>query len=381
MAMEKKIVIGITSESSVSLISGQMSYFKSIGYKMYLLSPYSERVEKFCKLEGCEHLEINIERDISPLKDFKTFIQIYRILKVVKPDIVNFGTPKVSLLGISVSFILGVKKRIYTCRGFRFEHESGFKKFILVLMEKITVYFSHKVICISASVQELGFRNSIFSSNKSVVINKGSSNGINLNLFDRLSITKESTHDILKKYNLSGRFVFGFIGRIVDRKGISELLDAFDILFNSHQNLSLLLIGPFEHSQLKDTKIVERIKMHQGISYVGSVAQDEIPNYLAVMNVFVLPAWWEGFGNVLIQAAAMGVPVISTDATGTKDAVSNDFNGLLVPVKDVVALKNAMMLLMNDGELRKKMGENGVIWSKNFESENLWQSMNSIYLE
>ena len=136
----KKIIIGITAEGSVNLLLGQLAFYKSKGYQTYLMAPYSERSAKFCIDEGCEHLIINIEREISISKDLKTLWQIFWIFKKVKRDIVNLGTPKVSLLGMIAAALLRVPKRIYTCRGFRFEHEAGIKRKVLIFMEKITSF-------------------------------------------------------------------------------------------------------------------------------------------------------------------------------------------------------------------------------------------------
>ena len=92
-----------------------------------------------------------------------------------------------------------------------------------------------------------------------------------------------------------------------------------------------------------------------------------------------MPSWREGFGNVLIQAAAVNVPVISTTGTGTIDAVHNGFNGILVPVADVLALKNAMFQLYSNKELREKYGNNGIEWVKNFDQPLIWNEMDKIY--
>jgi glycosyltransferase involved in cell wall biosynthesis len=100
---------------------------------------------------------------------------------------------------------------------------------------------------------------------------------------------------------------------------------------------------------------------------------------MTLMDVFVLPAWWEGFGNVLIQAAAVNVPVISTTGTGTIDAVEDGFNGVLIPVADVSALKKAMLQLYTDKELREKYGNNGLVWVKNFDRFLIWNEMDKIY--
>jgi glycosyltransferase involved in cell wall biosynthesis len=378
--MKKKLVLGITDESSVTLIKGQLAYFKDLGYETYLLSPYSERSAKFCENEDCELLMINIEREISFWKDIKTLFQIIKILRSIKPDIINLGTPKVSLLGMIAARILCVERRIYTCRGFRFEHERGIKKKILIIVEKIISFFAHKIVCISKSVEDLGIKNKIFSDGKTIVINKGSSNGINLALFN----PNEKKHhdfkvDLQKKYYLEDKIVFGFLGRVVDRKGINELFDSFCKIYLKNSNSRLLVVGPFDMSQISDKELVKKVNDHPGIINYGRVKQEEVPGIMLCMDIFVLPAWWEGFGNVLIQAAAMGIPVISTEGTGTIDAVSNGYNGILVPVKDKLRLQFAMEKLMNDRDERNVFGKNGIEWAKNFDSKIIWDNLNELY--
>lgn len=374
----KKLVVGITAPGSVILIAGQMEYFKSLGYETYLMAPMHERVIDYCERERCIHLPVNLEREISPAKDVKALLQVIKHLKKVKPDIVNFGTPKVSLLGMIAAKILGVKNRIYTCRGFRFEHETGTKKTILVAMEKLTARFAHQIICISKSVQDLGVEQGIFSTDKSLVIHKGSSNGIDLERFNPKLISNAQKHSLKQELGLKqDDFVFGFVGRLVDRKGIRELYEAFSNLYNTNQKLQLLVVGPIEHSQISDTSLIDKMNQHPGIHLVGT--QKDVPLYLSVMDVFCLPAWWEGFGNVSVQAAAMGLPVIATDVTGSKDAVSKDYNGLLIPAKSTQLLQKAMMELYNDDVKRKKLGANGIEWAKNFDSKMIWDSMNDLY--
>lgn len=376
----KKLIVGITAEGSVNLLLGQLKHFHNADYETFLMSPYSERSATFCKNEKCKHLIINIEREISPVNDLKTLVQIIKIFKKVKPDIVNLGTPKVSLLGLLAAKILGVKKRIYTCRGFRFEHEKGFKRQILVAMEKITSSCAHEVICISPSVKALGLQHGIFSDKKAIVINKGSSNGVNLALFDpndqKLLVEK---NQIIETYNLKNKFVFGFVGRIVDRKGINELISVFTKFHKKYNDSVLMLVGPFEMDQIADKDLVKKIALNNNIINIGRVTQQEVPLYLSLSNVFVLPAWWEGFGNVLVQAAAMGIPTISTTGTGTCDAVSDGFNGFLVEPKSESQLYDAMEKLYLDKNLATQFGKNGLIWAQNFDREIIWNNLEKIY--
>jgi glycosyltransferase involved in cell wall biosynthesis len=378
--MKKKLIIGITSEGSVNLLLGQITFYREMGYDTYLMSPLSERSVAFCENEGCKHLVIQIERELSLLKDLKTLFEIYRLFKKVNPDVINFGTPKISLLGMLAGSILGIPKRIYTCRGFRFEHERGFKRKILIFMEQITSFFAHKIICISPSVEALGEQHNIFSKDKSIVIHRGSSNGVNLELFNpQIRAYCIDKSNLQLEYELKDKFVFGFIGRMIDRKGINELFEVFCDLYSTNKNLRLLLVGPFEMSQISDKKLVYKIDQHPGIINHGKVRQEEVPSLMLIMDVFVLPAWWEGFGNVLVQAAAMGIPVISTFGTGTIDAVQDGFNGILVPVKDKEKLKEAMIMLLEDEEMRNRLAQNGLAWAKNFDRHIIWKELINIY--
>lgn len=375
-----KLVVGITAESSVNLLRGQLNFFKEMGYETYLLAPYSERVRDFCEEEGCSHLQIKIKRDISLLSDLRTLFEIISIFRRVSPDVINLGTPKVSLLGMVAGRIVGVKRRIYTCRGFRFEHEQGIKKDVLALTERITSSLAHQIIAISPSVRQLGMDLSIFTKKKCVVINKGSSNGLDLTLFNKEKLSRETLVDLKKSLGLSDKiFIFGFVGRLVDRKGIRELYIAFSELYSQDSQIRLLIVGPFEASQIRDESIIDDLQEHPGIIVTGRKQQEEIPLFLSLMDTFILPAWWEGFGNVIIQASALGVPVISTYGTGTKDAVSENYSGLLVPVKDADKLRSAMLKMRTDSSLRRSLGKNGLLWAKNFKREVIWQELDKLY--
>lgn len=374
----KKLVIGITAPGSVILIAGQLKYFAALGYETYLMAPNHERVTEYCQKEGCVHLPVDFEREIALVKDVKALVQVIKHLKRVKPDVVNFGTPKVSLLGMIGAKLVGVKRRIYTCRGFRFEHETGLKKSILVAMEKITSYCAQDVICISNSVRTLGIAHGIFSAEKSLVILKGSSNGIDLNRFNPDKIAENEKEVLRTQLGLNkDNFVIGFVGRLVDRKGINELYEAFSNLYLKNNALRLLMVGPTELSQISDKSLLEKMDAHEGILIVGT--QFNVPLYLSIMDVFCLPAWWEGFGNVSVQAAAMGLAVIATDVTGSKDAVAKDYNGLLVPAKSVTELQDALETLYHDEAKRNQLGANGLAWAKFFDSKKIWDNMDELY--
>lgn len=373
----KKLIVGITAPGSVGLLRGQMRYFKELGYDTYLMSPKNERSVEYCKNEGCTLLEIKIEREISFLKDFGTLIRIIRILRRVRPDIVNFGTPKMGLLGSIAAKLVGINCRIDTCRGLRYEHEKGIKRWMLKKLERVTGICAHYVICISPSVKEVAVREHLFAEKKCVVINKGSSNGIDNVKFDRNSVPENLKQELKIELELNSHFVYGFIGRLIDHKGILELYNAFCRIYIKDNNSRLLVVGPVELSQIADVTLIDKMKSHEAIIMPGRT--DNVPLYLSLMDVFVLPSWREGFGNVLVEAAAMGIPVISSTGTGCRDAVSDGFNGILVNPKDDIELEKAMEELKENGLKRAVMGNNGIEWAKNFSSKIIWDGINQLY--
>jgi len=373
----QKLVIGITAPASANLLRGQMKYFQKQGFMTYLAAPDDPKTRAYTEQENGVLLPVAIERDISLIPDLVALWSVLKHFKRIKPDIINVGTPKMGLLGILAGMLIGVKKRIYTCRGFRYEHERGVKRKILMLMEQITAIFAHQIICISLSVKEKGVADGVFNADKCIVINKGSSNGINLRKFDPARVNHDEQKALINRLQLEGCFVFGFVGRLIDRKGIGELYKAFDQIYEADRRNRLLIVGPLEFEQITNKTLVSKLQEHPAILMPGRT--DDVPLYLSIMDVFVMPAWWEGFGNVFIEAAAMGVPVISTTGTGSRDAVNDGYNGILVPVKDVEALEEAMITLLANSAMREEMGANGRKWARNFKRESIWKGMQKIY--
>ena len=379
--VKKKLIIGITSPKSTSLLVGQLKYFTNLGYETYLMCPNDLRVEEYFRNEdcNCKHIPIAIEREIHLVRDIKSLWAIYKAMRKIKPDIVNVGTPKMGFLGILAAKLLKVRGRIYTCRGLRYEREKGLKRKILIFMEWFSGFCAHKIICISPSVKETGIKDNVFNPQKCVVINKGSSNGLDLKRFSRETIEEHSIEQLKRELCLERKFVFGYAGRLSDEKGINELFEVFEQIYSTNSDVRLLCVGTFDMNQIADKRLIKRMEQHSGVLLVGRQIKSIIPLYLSIIDVFVSSTWGEGFGNTLIEVAAMGVPVISTSVTGVKDAVSNGYNGTLIPVKDKESLKQVMIEFMFDDAKRKRFGTNGIEWAKNFSNEIIWEGMAEIY--
>jgi glycosyltransferase involved in cell wall biosynthesis len=223
----------------------------------------------------------------------------------------------------------------------------------------------------------LGLEENMFSEEKAIIFGKGSSNGLDLSFFDPLIYSQESIAILKKDFGFNNKFIYGFVGRIVDRKGINELYSAFQRLVQEDSNSHLLIVGKANLEQVEDKTLMSKLENDDNVTLTGYV--NNINDYMAVMDVFVLPAWWEGFGNTLIQSAAMGLPIISCNVTGCRDAVNDGYNGMLIEPKNENVLYDTMLNLKNNEAKRTELGNNGKIWAQNFDSKNIWEAMKELY--
>jgi glycosyltransferase involved in cell wall biosynthesis len=373
-----KLVIGITAYQSIALIPGQLKFLSSY-YDVYLLAPNHESVVSFCMAENATHIPIKIERNPSPLNDMVTFFRLVKIFNKLKPEIVNLGTLKISFLGIIAAWFTGVKNRVYTCRGFRFQDQKGLSRMYLVVFERIISMLSTQIICISNSIAELGINKKLFNPKKVNVFSKGSSNGINLDVFCTENIDENIVEKFKNDYQLKSKFVYGFVGRMVDAKGIVELYHSFDKIYSENNNVRLMMVGSFYENEINDKNLVLSFNTHPGIIMCGKQPLNLVPTYMSMFNLLVLPTWREGFGNVLIQAAAMGIPVLSNNITGCKDAVSDGFNGKLIAPRDESELFFWMHEMYQNDSLRLKYAQNGKTWAQFFDSKIIWKNMLDFY--
>ena len=167
-------------------------------------------------------------------------------------------------------------------------------------------------------------------------------------------------------------------GRLVSRKGFSDLLNAFRLV-RSQMSSHLVFIGDGEE-RLKLEKLALDLDLREDVKFLGFL---ENPfQCISTSDIFVLSSHWEGFGNVIIEAMACGVPVISTDCPfGPDEIITDGVNGLLVPVADVEAMAQAILRLLQDTSLRKDLAEAGRLRAEDFRVEKMVAACEKVFAE
>lgn len=369
---KQKIFHLVTVSKSIPLMKGQIEFLRGKGLDACIISSDGKEIRKFDK---DAYRIVNMEREISILKDIKSLVNLIILFLKEKPLIVNSGTPKAGLLGTIAAFITKRPNRIYTVRGLRLETVTGLRYKLLYTMEKIAMMCSTDIIAISDSLKEKIIELGLAKESKIRILGYGSSNGLNVKDFN---VTNNKI-DINIKEQLVNSFVVGYVGRIVKDKGISELIKSFQKLQKLKYNIKLLIVGDFEKADSISDEEIKILKNDSNIVWVNRV--DNPVAYFNNMDVFVFPTYREGFGNVSIEAQLLKVPVITTNVTGAKDTVINGETGFIVEKNEVDAIVEKIELLINDENYRKNLGENGKKWiEKYFSNDIIWNDLEQLYI-
>lgn len=368
---KRKVFQLITVSKSVYLLKGQIEYLRKNDINMHLISSEGKELEQYPN-DIIHKIEMN--REISILKDIKSLLNLIFLFIKERPYIVNAGTPKAGLLGMIASYITRRPHRVYTVRGLRLETVSGIKYKILFLMEKIAMFCATDIIAISESLKTRVIELNLNNGKNIIVFGNGSSNGLNLKEYSKNNNKIEN--DILKKLN--GQFVIGYLGRLVKDKGIEDLVKAFKIIEKKYRNVKLLVIGSIEDGDSISKNDLTFILENKNVVYKNHV--DNPVNYYNNMDVFIFPTYREGFGNVSIEAQALGIPTITYNVTGAKDTVINNETGFIVEPGDYVKIAEKIELLLINEKLKVRMGTKGEEWvNNNFSNEIIWGKMMRFY--
>ena len=332
-------------------LRGQIKATLAAGHEVTLVSGSGQEVEWLKAIPGVKFVEIDIPRKISPFRDMRALWQLHLFFRREKFDIVHSTTPKAGMLCAIAAFLAKVPVRLHTFTGQAWMELRGMMRSIAKAGDRVTAGLDTQCYADSLSQRDFIVSEGIASREKLRVLGSGSLAGVDLSRFDpdKWADSKVATRKALgipEEHR-----VITFIGRVTKDKGIEELLAAFESL--KSLKCTLLLIGPGEAKDGSFSGPGE--DSDPDIRMIGYSPEPE--RYLAVTDIFCLPSYREGFGNVVIEAAAMGIPAVGTAITGLKDAVIDGETGMLVPAKDSKALAGALKTLLNDENLRLKMGK------------------------
>lgn len=338
-----------------TLLRGQLGVIASNDVDLTIISSPGEDLDSIAR-EYCLHAHpIAMTRGISPLRDILSLVALVKFFLLHRFDIVHSSTPKAGFLTALAAWLTRVPIRLHTYTGQVWVEMSGFPRLLARLSDQIIARFATHCYADSFSQRAFLIEEGIVAARKISVVGHGSISGVDLHRFspdkwtaDRSSVRKQLGIGIDSS-------VIVFVGRVTRDKGIVELVTAFTRLHSLTEPVDLVLVGPYEPERDPiPGATLEKIDHHPHIHAVGFTHEPE--RYLSIADLFCLPSFREGFGSVVIEAAAMGIPAVVTSIVGAKDTVLDGKTGLLVPVRDEEALGEALSRLLSDSGLRRRMG-------------------------
>jgi glycosyltransferase involved in cell wall biosynthesis len=309
------------------------------------------------RAEGFEVHSVPFKRKVMTPSHIAAFLRIYRLMRQRRYDVVHVHTPFAQVIGRIAARLAGVPVVLYTSHGFQFhDSRSPWARAVIIGIERWLGRWTDLIFTQSKEDAETAVRIGIAPRDRVLWIG----NGIQLDRFN----PKPMDVSVREEFDLGpGHKVVGFIGRIVREKGVVELIEAMARVVSEAPDTRLLVVGDTLASD-GDTAakrlVQEAIREHgleDKVRFAG--LRDDIPCLLRAMDVFVLPSWREGMPRSIIEAMAIGLPVVATDIRGCREEVVHGETGLLVPPKRPDRLAEAILALVSDPALAGEMGARG----------------------
>ena len=298
-------------------------------------------------------ISIPLKRKISLVADLMALFDLFRLFRKHQFDIVHSMTPKAGLLVMVASLFARVPVRVHTFTGQVWCTKKGFSRFFLKQLDKVTALFATHLLVDSPTQHDFLLAEGVINNKKASVLGIGSVSGVDLNKFKpNLAVRNKLRSEL----NFSeDDVVILFLGRLAADKGMLDLVLAFAKTHANRPFVRLLIVGPDEENLLAD---LQRVATNciDSIHHVGFT--DAPQHYMAASDLLCLPSYREGFGGVVIEAAAVGIPAVGSRIYGLMDAISENKSGLLFEAKDVSALSDCLMQLVDNKQLRLRLGQN-----------------------
>lgn len=324
------------------------------GHDVHVVCSDGPELAAVQQIKGLKVHTIEIRRRVAPIHDLGALVKLYLHFRQVRYDIVHSVTPKAGLLAMLAAAIARIRVRLHNFSGQAWLSQEGWLRTVARLSDRLVVTLATQ--CYSDSESQRAFLEAEGLAPRGAirVLGAGSIAGVDLRRFDARRFAS-SRLALRRRLRIpDGAKVITFVGRVTRDKGIEELVAAF-ALVRDRIDAYLVVVGPEEtHIEPLRHELRETLRSHPAIRWLGYFPEPE--QYVAIADVFCLPSYRESFGIVLLEAAALGVPVVATRIVGVVDAVLDGETGLLVPARDADMLGSALLEVLTNDSLREKLG-------------------------
>jgi glycosyltransferase involved in cell wall biosynthesis len=337
--MPKLLLLSTEPITFKLLLSGQPKLMKEEGWELLLVSADGREVQSICRAEGVRHEVIPCVKGVNYVEDFISFWLLFQLIRKERPDVIHSYDSKAGFLGMLAGSLVGIPHRIHSITEMPVHTKDPQKG--LTFLEKWTFSNATSLWVNSTGMLSFFTSNSGIDADKFKLLGSGSTLGVDLEKFNR-QVLKENHLVAATMRILPGEndFIILAIGALTKRKGVEDLIAAF-LKSKIVSRSKLVLIGTFEQEEESlSQETIQTIREHLRVVQIDWT--DHVDHHLALADVLVHPSHEEGFSNVLLEAAAMQVPIICSNCIGNASFIKQQKTGLVFPVGEVTVLKEAM---------------------------------------
>lgn len=355
--INKKIKVCYVVAADITLkflLLGNIKFLMGKGYDVHVVCSPGKWLAELESL-GITVKRTEIKRQITPIFDLISLLNLFWYFKKEKFDMVHTFTPKPGLIGQLAAKLAGVPIIVNTIFGFYFHDSTSYlKRKFYILIEKISgsisdvIFFRNEEDFKTARIEKIG----------TATKNKYLGDGIDIVRFNPEKFSKEFIEEKKKKLGINLNVpIIGIVARLVKEKGYVELFLALKKVLEKFPNVILLAVGP-EDLTKKDAfskDIVKEFGIEKNVLLLGE--RTDVDELFSLMDVFVLPSHREGFSHSIMEASAMALPIIASDIRGCRGAIDHGSTGILIPPRNVESLANAIIYFLENPDIAKKMGQ------------------------
>ena len=350
-----RLVHVTTTDMSLDWLLGpQLRAFADAGYEVIGMSAAGPHVAALEAL-GVHHVAVpGFTRSTDPRQDVRAFVQLLRLLRELRPDIVHTHNPKPGVLGriagwvARVPLIVNTQHGLYAQPGDRWQ-----RRWPVYAVERVASAFGDVELVQNPEDVDTLVHTLRIPQRKVRLLG----NGVDLDRFDPVSIPTQTVRSLRRSWGADeDDTVCCVVGRLVEEKGIVEVLDAAHSIALTGANIKFVIIGPSDPDKADavDDAMLARAEA-DGCVILGR--RDDMAECYAASDLFVTASWREGVPRAAMEAAAMGLPIVATDIRGNRQVVADKRTGLLGPLRNPAALADAVLDLARDPERRLRFGE------------------------
>jgi glycosyltransferase involved in cell wall biosynthesis len=372
-----RLIIGGAQENTLLSCQGQ----HDLGHDVTLITgpaigPEGSLLERAQSLGYRVIVLDEMRRAIHPIRDFRTYRHLVRLLGELKPDIVHTHSSKAGILGRWAAHRAKNPAVVHTIHGLAFTASTNpAVNWVYKMLEKRVAPLTRRIVCVADAMREQSLAAGIGRAEQYLTIYSG----METEPFLHPPVPREQVRSSLgiKDENI----VVGTIARLFDLKGHDDLLQIAPQLCGQFPNLRFLWVGD---GLLRPRLEAEMIRMGLRDRFIltGMVPPQRVPELTAAMDLLVHPSRREGLARALPQAGLAEIPAIAYDIDGNREGIRDAVTGIVLPPFDVPKLSDAISTLARDESLRKSMGQAGREFALGrFDAKVMVQALDRLYGE